>query len=361
MHLMKRTREITMQKPNLVLMMAGVAVAGTAMAADDELMSRAQALFKPIPDSPPELEGNPSTPAKVELGKMLYFEPRLSESHTISCNSCHLIGLGGVDMLETSIGHRWQLGGRNSPTVLNAVFNTAQFWDGRAADLAEQAGGPLVNPVEMATTHEHAVEMLEGIPGYQAFFEEAFPDAEDAINIDNVQDAIALFEATLITPDAPFDQYLRGDADALNEQQKTGLALFMDKGCAACHSGVNIGGNQYQPFGVVEKPGADFLPPEDKGRFEVTQSVSDKYVYKVPSLRNIELTPPYFHSGKAWDLKQAVAVMGSAQLGIQLSDDEVTTLTAFMHSLTGEQPSVTYPILPPSTADTPRPQLGIED
>ncbi len=344
----------------LVLVVAGMLLAGPALAADDQLMNQAKALFKPIPDSPPELEGNPSTPAKLELGKMLYFEPRLSKSHTISCNSCHLIGLGGVDMMETSIGHRWQLGGRNSPTVFNAVFNTAQFWDGRAADLAEQAGGPLINPVEMATTHEHAMEMLEGIPGYQAFFVEAFPDAEDPINIDNVQDAIALFEAALITPNAPFDQYLKGDADALDEQQKTGLALFINKGCAACHNGVNIGGDQYQPFGVVEKPGADFLPPGDKGRFEVTQSVSDKYVYKVPSLRNIELTPPYFHSGKAWDLKQAVAVMGSAQLGIQLNDDEVTTLTAFLYSLTGDQPQVVYPILPPSTVDTPRPQLGID-
>lgn len=350
-----------MQKRNLVLIMAGMIAAGTTMAADNELMSMAQAMFKPIPDSPPELEGNPSSPTKVELGKMLFFEPRLSESHTISCNSCHQIGLGGVDMMETSIGHRWQLGGRNSPTVLNAVFNTAQFWDGRAADLAEQAGGPLVNPLEMATTREHAVEMLEGIPGYQAFFEAAFPDAKDPINIDNVQDAIALFEATLITPNAPFDQYLKGDAEALDEQQKAGLALFINKGCVACHRGVNIGGDQYQRFGVMEQPGADFMSEEDKGRFAVTESASDEYVFKVPSLRNIALTPPYFHSGKSWDLKQAVAVMGSAQLGIQLNDDDVATLTAFLHSLTGEQPSVTYPILPPSAAQTPRPQLGIED
>ncbi|MFD2189377.1 cytochrome-c peroxidase [Pistricoccus aurantiacus] len=349
-----------MQKRSLVLMMAGVVAAGAAVAAEDELMSRAQALFKPIPEQPPEMEGNPSSPAKVELGKMLYFEPRLSKSHAISCNTCHLVGLGGTDMLETSIGHRWQLGGRNSPTVLNAVFNTAQFWDGRAKDLAEQAGGPLINPVEMATTHEHAVEMLEGIPGYQPVFEEAFPDAKDPINIDNVQDAIALFEATLITPNAPFDQYLKGDADALSDQQKTGLELFVNKGCAACHNGVNLGGNQYQPFGVVEQPGADFLPEEDKGRFEVTQTASDEYVFKVPSLRNIALTPPYFHSGKAWDLKQAVAVMGVAQLGAELNEEEVESITTFLHSLTGEQPRVEYPILPPSTADTPRPELGID-
>lgn len=351
-----------MRLKGVVLAMASVILVNTALAGDsDELMNRSQALFKPIPDNPPGLEGNPSTPAKVALGKMLYFEPRLSKSHTISCNSCHLVGLGGTDMLETSIGHHWQQGGRNSPTVLNAVFNTAQFWDGRAKDLAEQAGGPLINPVEMATTHADAVKTLKAIPGYQPAFEKAFPKAKDPINIENVQNAIALFEATLITPNAPFDQYLKGDADALSEQQKTGLTLFIDKGCSTCHSGVNIGGNQYRPFGVVEQPGADFLPPEDEGRFAVTKSASDKYVYKVPSLRNIELTPPYFHSGKAWDLKQAVAVMGSAQLGIKLSDDEVTSITAFLYSLTGEQPTVVYPILPPSTAQTPRPNLEIEN
>jgi cytochrome c peroxidase len=213
----------------------------------------------------------------------------------------------------------------------------------------------------MAITHEHAVKMIKGIPGYKAPFEEAFPEADDAITIGNIEDVIALFEATLITPNAPFDQYLQGDTDALDEQQKAGLELFVNKGCAACHSGVNLGGNQYQPFGVVEQPGANFLPREDKGRFEVTQSASDEYVYKVPSLRNIALTPPYFHSGKAWDLKQAVAVMGSAQLGTELNDEEVESITAFLHSLTGEQPRVAYPILPPSTVDTPRPQLGIEN
>jgi cytochrome c peroxidase len=267
-----------------------------------------------------------------------------------------MIGLGGVDMLETSVGHRWQMGARNSPTVLNAVFNSAQFWDGRAQDLAEQAGGPLENPVEMATTHEHVVEMLSAIPGYVESFAKAFPDDPDPVNIKNVTDAIAVFEATLITPNAPFDRYLRGDEDALTPEQKEGLQLFVDNGCSACHSGINLGGDQYQPFGVVELPGAELLPPGDKGRFEVTKSVSDEYVFKVPSLRNIALTPPYFHTGKSWDLRQAVAVMGAAQLGINLSDVEVDKITAFMHALTGEQPEITYPILPPSVATTPRPQ-----
>ncbi|HEX2479583.1 MAG TPA: cytochrome-c peroxidase [Geminicoccaceae bacterium] len=185
-------------------------------------------LFEPIPEQPPELPGLQATPERVELGKMLYFETRLSESHTISCNSCHMVGLGGVDMLETSIGHRWQMGARNSPTVLNAVFNSAQFWDGRAKDLEEQAGGPLENPVEMATTHAHVIETLRAIPGYVELFAKAFPDDPDPVNIENVTDAIALFEATLITPNAPFDRYLRGDADALTPEQKEGLQIFVD-------------------------------------------------------------------------------------------------------------------------------------
>ncbi len=320
-----------------------------------DLMLDAQAMFEPVPTTPPALDGNPSTPAKVELGKMLYFETRISESHSISCNTCHVVGMGGVDMLETSIGHRWQRGGRNAPTVLNSVFNTAQFWDGRAKDLAEQAAGPLVNPIEMATTEEHALEQLKGIPGYLQYFKNAFPNSNNPITIKNITDAIAVFEATLITPNAPFDLYLKGDENALNAEEKAGLALFMDNGCAACHNGINMGGNMYQPFGVVEKPGADFLPLGDKGRFEVTKSVDDEYVFKVPTLRNIELTTPYFHTGKSWDLRQAVAVMGSTQLGIELSEGEVDKITAFLRALNGDQPSVIYPILPPSTVETPRP------
>jgi cytochrome c peroxidase len=331
-------------------------VAATAALAEDPLLQEAKDQFEPIPVGAPELEGNATSPEKVGLGKMLYFEPRLSESHTISCNSCHEVGLGGVDMLETSLGHRWQRGGRNAPTVLNSVFNTAQFWDGRAADLQEQAGGPIVNPMEMASSREHVIEMLQKIPGYAEKFKAAFPDDPDPINIGNVQKAIAVFEATLITPHAPFDRFLRGDVNAMTAEQKEGLRLFVDKGCSACHNGINVGGGMYQPFGVVEKPGADFLPPTDKGRFEVTKSVHDEYVYKVPTLRNIALTPPYFHTGKSWDLRQAVAVMGSTQLGIELSDAEVDKITAFLHALTGQQPQVTYPILPPSTVDTPRPK-----
>jgi cytochrome c peroxidase len=328
----------------------------SALAADDDLMKQAQSLFSPIPEKPPSLKDNAASPAKLELGKALFFEPRMSKSHTISCASCHSPSTGGDDELETSIGHKWQKGGRNAPTVLNSVFNTAQFWDGRAKDLEEQAGGPVMNPVEMASSHSHAIEMLKAIPGYRPLFDAAFAGESDPITFKNVAKAIAIFEATLITPNAPFDKFLKGNAAALSDKQKAGLKLFMDKGCVSCHDGVNVGGGKYAPFGVVEKPGAEFLPPSDTGRFEVTKSVSDEYVYKVPTLRNVELTPPYFHSGKAWDLKQAVAVMGSAQLGVKLSDEEVSDIVEFLRSLTGEQPKVILPILPPSTAETPKPE-----
>jgi cytochrome c peroxidase len=319
------------------------------------LMKQAQALFKPLPSSAPALPGNAATPAKVQLGKMLYFEPRLSQSHSISCNSCHMVGMGGVDLQETSLGHRWQHGGRNAPTVYNAVFDVAQFWDGRAKDLQQQAGGPLVNPVEMDMTREHVVEQLKGIPGYAAVFMKAFPGAADSITFDNVSKAIAVFEATLITPNAPFDRYLKGDGKALDAQQKEGLSLFVNKGCAACHNGVNVGGGMYAPFGVVERPGADILPLADKGRFAVTKTASDEYVFRVPQLRNIALTAPYFHTGKVWDLRQAVAIMGSSQLGATLNDGEVSQIVAFLGSLTGDQPNVTLPILPASVVTTPRP------
>lgn len=343
------------RKSALALLSLGCVLAAPAFAQDD-LMSKARQQFQPIPSSPPELPGNPSTPAKIELGKMLYFDPRLSASHAISCNSCHNIGLGGADAEPTSIGHRWQHGGRNAPTVLNAVFNKAQFWDGRAKDLEAQAGGPMINPVEMASPTPHVSEQLKGIPGYRGAFTKAFPGDSDSISLANVQKAIAVFEATLTTPDSAFDQFLKGDPSALTPTQKDGLALFMDKGCSACHNGINVGGGMYAPFGVVEKPGAEFLPRGDKGRFMVTKTPSDEYVFKVPTLRNITLTAPYFHTGKSWDLKQAVAVMGSSQLGVKLSDDEVDKIVVFLGSLTGKQPDVTYPILPPSVATTPEPQ-----
>jgi cytochrome c peroxidase len=338
----------TAQKPT-------AAAAGGGGPAAEALMAQAREIFKPIPASAPQLPGNPATPEKVELGKMLYFDPRLSASHAISCSSCHSIGLGGADAEPTSLGHRWQHGGRNAPTVFNAVFSTAQFWDGRAKDLEAQAGGPVVNPLEMASPEAHVAEQLNGIPGYRDLFAKAFPGEPDPVTLANAQKAIAVFEATLITPNSPFDRYMGGQADALSAEQKQGLSLFMEKGCAGCHSGINVGGGMYAPFGVVAKPGADVLPPGDKGRFTITRSPGDEYVFKVPTLRNIALTAPYFHTGAVWDLKQAVAIMGTSQLGADLTPDEVTRITAFLGSLNGEPPKVTLPALPPSGAATPRP------
>lgn len=343
----------------LLLALPLVAVIGASQQ-EDELMQRARALFEPIPTAPPALAETPMTPECIELGKLLFFEPRLSSSWLISCNTCHNLGLGGVDLLETSVGHGWQKGPRNAPTVLNAVLNIAQFWDGRAADLMEQAMGPVQAAVEMNSTPERAVATLKSIPEYVEMFERAFPGDDDPVTFENMARAIEAFEATLLTPGSRFDQFLEGNGAALGAMEKRGLGLFMDRGCAACHAGANLGGTGYFPFGVVEKPGADILPPEDKGRFAVTQTASDEYVFKAPSLRNIALTPPYFHSGSVWDLEQAVEIMGSAQLGRRLGDDETQAIAAFLGALTGRQPSIVYPLLPPHTADTPLPDVSVD-
>ena len=343
------------------LLLVFILLAATAAwaSAAESLMQQAQAQFEPIPEEPPAIDGNPATPEKIALGRMLYFEPRLSESHLISCQTCHNVGLAGVDLQETSIGHGWQKGPRNAPTVFNAVFNLAQFWDGRAADLAEQAKGPVQASVEMNSTPELAVETLKSMPGYVEAFAAAFPEQDEPVTFDNMAKAIEVFEARLLTPNAPFDRFLKGDDKALVTQEKQGLKLFMNKGCAGCHSGINLGGDGYYPFGVVTKPGADILPPEDKGRYEVTQTASDEYVFKSPSLRNIDLTPPYFHSGQVWDLEAAVGVMGSAQLGTNLSDQETRDIRVFLVALTGEMPETRHPLLPDRSAKTPKPVLRV--
>ncbi|SFG53513.1 cytochrome c peroxidase [Novosphingobium sp. CF614] len=321
----------------------------------DPLILAARAQFKPLPKGPAELPGVTPTPELVALGTALYFDPRLSASHAIACADCHNIGLGGADARSTSLGHRWQHGGRNAPTVLNAAYNTAQFWDGRAKDLVEQAGGPVSNPVEMAMPAEQAVATIKSIPGYSTMFAKAFPGDQHAIRMGNVQMAIAAYEATLVTPNAPFDRFLNGDEKALGAAERRGLKAFMDSGCAACHGGVNMGGAMYAKFGVTWAPPAELLPPGDLGRFSVTGDEADRYAYKVPSLRNIALTAPYFHTGKVWSLDEAVKVMAKSQLGKTLSQKETTDITAFLVSLTGDQPKVSIPALPPSTDGSNRP------
>ena len=345
-----------MRRFRLALAVAATALATSAFA-EDSLMKQAQGLFKPIPSIVPSVKDNAVTRDKVELGKLLFFDPRISSSEIISCNTCHNLGTGGVDAGPTSVGHGWQKGPRRAPTVYNAVFNVAQFWDGRAADLKAQAKGPVQAGVEMNATPEHVVNTLTSMPEYVALFKKAFPNEPSSVNFDNFAKAVEAFEATLITPAAPFDQFLEGNENALNAQQKTGLKLFIDKGCAGCHDGINVGGAAYYPFGVVEKPGADVLPPDDKGRFNISKTASDEYVFRAAPLRNVALRAPYFHSGQVWSLKTAVGVMGQSQLGANLTDSEENDIVAFLQSLTGQMPKIEYPMLPTRTGTTPLPSL----
>jgi len=298
-----------------------------------------------------ENPNNPATPAKVALGKALYFDPRLSKSGFISCNSCHNLATGGVDSLPTSVGHRWQLGPRNAPTVLNVALHATQFWDGRAADVEEQAGKPILNPAEMASTEDLVLERLRSIPDYVAQFQQAFPEEGNPLTYPNVAKAIAAFERTLMTP-SRFDRFLGGDSQALSGEEKAGLKKFVETGCVSCHNGVAAGGNSFQKFGVVRTPEG----LQDPGRVEVTKDEKDRFVFKVPSLRNIALTAPYFHDGKVWALEEAVQIMADVQLGKKLSLEEVASIVKFLETLDGEPPlQVTLPALPPSTATTSQP------
>ncbi len=291
-----------------------------------------------------------SNPALVELGKKLYFDPRLSKSGFISCNSCHNLSMGGTDNIKTSIGHNWQEGPINAPTVLNSSLNVAQFWDGRAADLKAQAGGPIANPGEMAFTHTLAINVLQSIPGYVADFKKAF--GSETVDIEKVTKAIAAFEETLVTPNSRFDKWLKGDKKALSKNELEGYKLFKDSGCVACHNGPAVGGNSFQKMGLVEAYKAS-SPAE--GRSAVTGKDADRFNFKVPTLRNVEMTYPYFHDGAANTLPEAVDTMARIQLGKKFTTDENAKVVAFLKTLTGDQPSFKMPILPPSSDATPRP------
>ena len=289
--------------------------------------------------------------AQVELGKKLYFDPRLSKSGFISCNSCHNLSMGGTDNLKTSIGHAWQQGPINSPTVLNSSLNVAQFWDGRAADLKEQAAGPIANPKEMAFSHELTIEVLQSIPEYRVEFQLVF--GVDDITIDEVTQAIAEFEKTLVTPNSRFDRWLLGEEHAITADELSGYTLFKTSGCIGCHNGEALGGTSFQKMGLVKAYETD-NPAE--GRVAVTGRESDRFLFKVPTLRNVELTYPYFHDGEAETLGEAVDVMGRLQLGREFSAEETNQIVAFLRTLTGEQPQFLMPVLPPSRDETPRPQ-----
>jgi cytochrome c peroxidase len=288
----------------------------------------------------------------AELGKKLYFDPRLSKSGFISCNSCHNLSMGGTDNIPTSIGDRWQQGPINSPTVLNSSLNVAQFWDGRAADLKEQAGGPIANPAEMAFSHTLAIAVLDSIPGYVREFKQIFGKGKEPITIDEVTAAIAEFEKTLVTPNSRFDQWLLGKQDALTANELEGCRLFKESGCVACHNGPAAGGTSFQKMGIVEPYHATTAA---EGRSAVTGQDADRFSFKVPTLRNVELTYPYFHDGAANTLAEAVDIMGRLQLGKRFTPDENDKIVAFLKTLTGDQPSFQLPFLPPSSDSTPRP------
>lgn len=302
--------------------------------------------FKPLPAAALNPD-NPSNEAKIELGRMLFFDPRLSKSGFISCNSCHNLVTGGVDNLSTSIGHKWQIGPRNAPTVYNASLHVAQFWDGRAKDVEEQAQGPITNPGEMAATEGMALDRVMSMPAYVALFMEAFKGEATPITYVNLAKAIGAFERTLLTP-SRFDDYINGNASALTTEEKKGLDLFVAKGCIACHNGEAIGGRSFQKFDYGT----------DMGRYEVTKNNADKKFFKVSSLRNVALTYPYFHDGKVWSLEEAVKIMGEKQMGVKLTDDEARSITVFLGSLSMKKTSVEVPMLPPSTDRTSKPDVN---
>lgn len=309
-------------------------------------------MFAPLPAEMTSA-GNPITDAKVQLGRMLYYEPRLSRSQDVSCNTCHALDAYGIDKEALSTGFKGQKGNRNAPTVYNAAGHLAQFWDGRAPDVEQQAKGPVMNPVEMAMPSDRTVAaVLTSMPEYVALFRRAFPGQANPVTFDNMALAIGAFERRLVTP-ARWDRFLQGNDAALSDLEKTGFNKFAAAGCAKCHNGIYVGGNSFQRLGAV-KP---WTRGSDPGRFGVTKNDGDRLVFKVPSLRNIERTAPYFHDGSVATLREAIRLMALHQTGRTLAPADVDSIATWLRSLTGEIP-VEYikpPALPKSTAGTPKP------
>ena len=330
-----------------------VAIIALSSFASASLIDEAkQSGLMPIPSNKTELiklidnPKNPLSEKKIELGKALFFEPRLSKSNLISCNTCHNLATGGIDGVSAAIGHKWTANPHhlNSPTVYNAVFMSRQFWDGRDADLEAQAQGPMQANPEMAISKEMAVKRISSMAGYKEQFKEAF--GKDEITFKKIADAIGAFERTLVTP-SRFDKFLEGDKKALSLEEQEGLKTFIDKGCASCHTGVGVGGGM-QKFPLL-KPYKYASVGDFKGNKEG--------MVKVPTLRNIMQTAPYFHNGAVWSIDEAIKIMGETQLGVTLTDKEVSSIGTFLKSLDGEMPTITYPKLPAVTATTPQPEL----
>ncbi len=338
-------------KKRFVSGLLGMAVlTGAAFAAEGQ--------WQALPDKAPAPADNPTTEAKVTLGKMLYFDTRFSSTGTVSCFSCHNVMEGGDDHRPTSIGVHGQVGGRNAPTVWNAAFLSAQFWDGRAPSLEEQAKGPPTNPIEMGMENLNAtIARIQAIPGYKPYFTAAFGQG-DAVTMDNAAKAIAAYERTLITPDSAYDRYVKGDKKAMTEQQVRGMDTFAKTGCTACHSGPAFNGSANLPMGqgffmrfptfsgsVYE---ARYKFTEDLGRYTVTKQDADKNMWRVPTLRNLTYTAPYFHNGSVQSLDEAVRVMAKTQLNKDLSKSEVQDIVAFLGALDGSFPQQLMPRLPPT-------------
>ncbi|NOR69870.1 MAG: c-type cytochrome [Methylomarinum sp.] len=307
-----------------------------------------------LPTKAPAPSDNPTTAEKVALGKMLFHDPRLSSSGTVSCASCHNTMLGGEDNRAGSVGVGGQVGGRSAPTVWNAAFNKVQFWDGRAASLEAQAAGPVTNPIEMGMkSWDDVVVRLKAIEGYQHAFHKAF--GKDSISKDTATKAIAAYERTLITPNSAFDKYVKGNKSAMTEQQIRGMNKAVDLGCTSCHSGPAFNGpGTFQKFPVIANGyfEAQYGFKDDKGLAEVTGKEADEHMWKVPTLRNIALTAPYFHNGSVKSLDKAVKLMAKLQLGKDLSKAEIADIVAFLDALTGEFPKQTMPVLPATAGTT---------
>ncbi len=316
--------------------------------------------WEALPEEAPAPADNPTSAEKVELGKMLYFDSRLSSNGTVSCFTCHNIMGGGDDHRPTSIGVHGQAGGRSAPTVWNAAFNSAQFWDGRATTLEEQAKGPPLNPIEMGMSDDAATaERIGKIPGYKRYFDQVF-GAGNNITMDNIAKAIAAYERTLITPNSSYDRYVKGDKSALGKQQIRGMEKFASSGCTACHSGANfngptlpVGEGFYQKFPTHTGNShvSRYRLMDDIGRMQVTHEEKDKNFWRVPTLRNLVYTAPYMHNGAVKSLDEAVRVMASTQLGKELEEADVNDIVAFLETLTGEFPQQIMPRLPPTPGD----------
>ncbi|WP_125722641.1 cytochrome-c peroxidase [Flavobacterium ustbae] len=328
-----------------IVVFAGLALASCKKEAGDfdvikttetpksELLAKASSLFQSVSTLPEE---NISQ-EKIDLGKKLFYDKALSKNGTISCNSCHNLATYGVDNKSLSVGDTKELGERNSPTVIYASLHSMQFWDGRAKNVEEQAKGPLLNPVEHSIPDAAFLEKkLRGIPEYQAMFKKVYPKDKEPITFDNLANAIGAFERRLI-PKSKFDDYLDGNESALNDQEKRGLNNFIDNKCITCHSGIALGGQMFQKFGVYgDYAKVTGSKKVDKGLFNLTKKDGDLYMFKVPSLRNVEKTGPYFHDGSVASLNEAVKMMGKLQLNINISDKQATDMTAFLKTLTAD-------------------------